>query len=140
MDVAEAKEFPRPAEVACVFEQLCPGQITYLPVFVNGLRFFAIHVKTTIDALDKKASVVKIGTGLPVRIFAFDFEKLYDPLVFSIPEERELIFMTETLAEKLENLKLRGIEIYEASGVPRWHTKWLRRTVKDVKAARLTTT
>lgn len=126
-------------KVACVLEQLCPGHVQFLPVFVNGHRFFSIYMKTITDALDKQKSDIKMGKALPVRLFAFDFAKLHDPFVFSIPEEREIIFVTETLAEALEKLNLRGIEIFDASGLPRWHIQWKHRSVKDVRAARIST-
>ena len=83
-----------------------------LPSSLEGERYYFLHTKKTIDALNVEESdiVYSDTTIIWIKRYEFYMDRLSDPVIFSIPQFRPFLFATESIPEIVENAGLNGFE------------------------------
>ena len=85
-----------------------------LPVTVNGQSFFMLHANDQLDCLDlEKSEILRLDPPdehviVMIEQYVFKKQLIDDPLLFSIPERRTFLFVTESIPKIVEEAGLRG--------------------------------
>ncbi len=95
-----------------------------LPVTVEGVPYFTLGCKQRLDILDTKKSEIDIYEDFPdfdpsnlrpedvsgiYQYFFKDVESLPDPVFFSIPQQRNVLYCTESVSRLAREANLKGI-------------------------------
>jgi hypothetical protein len=89
-----------------------------LPSVLEGERYYYLHTKRTIDALNIDQSDVLHSDSSIVLIKRYTFyrDRLADPVIFSLPQFRPFLFSTESIPGIVEKAGLRGFNFRFVDG------------------------
>lgn len=100
--------------IRAAFEPLVAGQVTFVPLRVNGERFWGLRVFNVIDALDRELSKIRYFRRDPDEIDAIEVpvwrgEVIPDPSIFRIPEHGTYTWVTPAVVEAYERSGCDGL-------------------------------
>jgi hypothetical protein len=92
---------------------------------INGLPFFFLRVKASIDCLDRAQSVIIPFVCDPTAIkrierYRFAKDVIPDPALFVIPEGLTHLFGSHSIPDLIAKYRLRGIETIDTEDPPSW--------------------
>jgi hypothetical protein len=97
----------------------------WLPCDVNGKPHYFVtfnNTKTCLDAKNSEISRFDDGSIMNIKRYRFNEERVADPQLFGIPEERHGIFATASIPTLVSKAGLTGIDFHPLNGNGREYT------------------
>ncbi len=103
-------------EVVSILRPHGKNAIRFLPVSLNGARYWLPKFTNRVNAFDRDKSKFTCYRHDPERVmlidaFAFKSDLITDPLVFGVPEEPFFLLITQSIYEQVLAKQFRGIDL-----------------------------
>jgi len=98
----------------------CEGDVEFLPLRVNGSRFYALLVVNTLDVLDRERSELKYyrSTDQVITIRRYAFTDVGETRVFKIPEDPGSTFATKPVRHAYRESRVPGLRFVDCENPP----------------------